>query len=130
MAEEISKGASSCGLAVETYDVTAIQPEDHLDRIEAADAIAIGSPTINNDAVKPVWQLLASLVTLDVKGKIGASFGSMGWSGEAVEFIDQRLANLKFKVPNPGLQVTLIPGEEDLAKCFEFGRALALAINA
>ncbi len=130
MAAEIGRGAKDAGLSVELYDAMLLEPQDHLDRIESADALAFGSPTINNDAVKPVWNLLTSLVTLDIKGKIGASFGSMGWSGEAVDFLDQRLVNLKLKVPNPGLKVTLIPGDEDLQKCYEFGQALAAAVNA
>ncbi len=130
MAEQIARGAQASGLAVDLYDATAIQPQDHLDRIESADAIAIGSPTINNDAVKPVWNLLSSLVTLDLKGKIGASFGSMGWSGEAVDYLDQRLAHLKLKVTQPGLKINLIPSDEDLQQCFVFGQAIAAAAQA
>ncbi|HOC24742.1 MAG TPA: FprA family A-type flavoprotein [bacterium] len=128
MAAEIARGATAAGVTVKVYDTMEISLLDHLDRIEAADAIAIGSPTINGDAVKPVWEFLAGLATLDLKGKIGASFGSMGWSGEAVSFIDQRLANLKLRVIQPGIQATLVPGPEELQKCHEFGAALAQAM--
>jgi len=128
MAAEIARGAKDAGVTVKVYDTMEIDISDHLDRIEAADAIAIGSPTINGDAVKPVWEFLAGLATLDLKGKIGASFGSMGWSGEAVSFLDQRLANLKFKVVQPGIQATLVPGPEELNKCYDFGKSLAQAM--
>ena len=130
MAQEIARGAESAGLAVELYDVTEINPEEHLDRIEQADAIAIGSPTINNDAVKPVWNLLTSLVTIDLKGKVGASFGSMGWSGEAVGLLDQRLAALKIKLVQPGLTATLVPAPDELQQCRDLGVALANAALA
>ena len=128
MAAEIARGAKDAGVTVKVYDTMEIDLSDHLDRIEAADAIAIGSPTINGDAVKPVWEFLAGLATLDLKGKIGASFGSMGWSGEAVSFLDQRLANLKLKVVQPGIQATLVPGPEELNKCYDFGKSLAQAM--
>jgi flavorubredoxin len=130
MAAEIARGAKATGVSVKVYDTMEIDIGTHLDRIEAADAIAVGSPTINGDAVKPVWDLLNSLVTLELKGKIGASFGSMGWSGEAVSFLDQRLGNMKFKVVLPGLQATLVPGQEELHQCYQFGVALAQAMQA
>jgi len=125
MAAEIARGAKDAGVSVKVYDTMEINLAAHLDRIEAADGIAVGSPTINGDAVKPVWDLLGSLTTLDLKGKIGASFGSMGWSGEAVSFLDQRLNQLKFQVPLPGLKATLVPGPDELRQCYEFGTALA-----
>ncbi len=130
MAAEIARGAKDAGVGVKVYDTMEIDLAAHLDRIEAADGIAIGSPTINGDAVKPVWDLLNSLVTLELKGKIGASFGSMGWSGEAVGLLDQRLTSLKLKVIQPGLQATLVPGPEELQQCYDFGAGLARAMQA
>ncbi|MBN2356069.1 FprA family A-type flavoprotein [candidate division KSB1 bacterium] len=129
MAHEIERGAKSAGLAVQTFDMVETDPEDLLDDIESADAIAVGSPTINNDAVQPIWNLLSRLATIDVKGKIAASFGSMGWSGEAVPFLDQRLSALKFKVPVEGIQAVLVPSAEEIQKCYEFGARLAQEIK-
>jgi len=106
-------------------DATTLQVQDHLESIETADALLFGSPTLNNDAVKPIWDILTSLVTLDIKGKIAASFGSMGWSGEAVEMLDHRLTSLKLKVQVPGLTATLVPSSDDLQKCIAFGRSIA-----
>ena len=125
MAFQIKEGAISEGVYVDLYHVTDIDIEDHIDRIENADAILFGSPTINNDAVKPIWDILNSLATIDVKGKIGASFGSIGWSGEAIGFLDNRMASMKIKVPVEGLSVTLVPSEADLERCYHFGKQIA-----
>lgn len=38
-----------------------------------------GSPTINGDAVKPIHDLLSSLATISLKGKLGAALGSYGY---------------------------------------------------
>ena len=125
MALKIADGIKSAGLDVELFDVVGLNFQGHLDRIEAADALLFGSPTINNDAIKPVWDILNSLTTIDVKGKIGASFGSMGWNGEAIKLLDERLASMKFKVPVPGLTAVLVPSKEELENCYQFGVQIA-----
>ena len=99
-----------------------------MDLIEEADGLAFGSPTINGDAVKPVWDLLSSLVVVNLKGKVGAAFGSYGWSGEAVRMIEDRMRGLKMRVPVAGLRVKLIPTDEELAECTAFGREIAEAL--
>jgi flavorubredoxin len=125
MAEAIATGLSDAGISVDTFDVTEIDPASHLDRIERCDLLFVGSPTINNDAVQPIWGLLSSLATLDIKGKVAASFGSIGWSGEAVKFMDQRLSQLKFKVPKEGVTAVLTPSPQELEACETFGHELA-----
>ena len=80
MAHKIAEGARSKGCEVEVFDATEINPDDHVDRIENADALLLGSPTINNNVVKPVWDVLNSLISIDVKGKVAGSFGSYGYS--------------------------------------------------
>lgn len=125
MAEEIAEGASVEGVEVEVFDLTEIAAGEVGDRIEVADALIVGSPTINGDAVKPVWDLLSSLATIKLRGKVGAAFGSYGWSGEAVGMIEDRLKSLKFKVSEPGLRFTLVPTAEELESCREFGAKIA-----
>lgn len=129
MAQKIAEGAKSVGVDVEVYDAVEINPEEHLDRIEAANALVLGSPTINNNVVKPIWDVLNNLITVDVKGKLGASFGSYGWSGDAVKQLDSRLAAMKFKTPFEGLQAVLVPSEQEQGECFEFGVNLAKALK-
>jgi hypothetical protein len=59
---------------VSLYDLEGGDAQPFVDLIEEADALVFGSPTINGDAVKPVWDLLSSLTMVDVKGKLGAAF--------------------------------------------------------
>ncbi|MBK6974279.1 MAG: FprA family A-type flavoprotein [Candidatus Methylophosphatis roskildensis] len=123
MAEAIRDGAQEIGgFRVSLYDLEGAETEPFVDLVEEADAILVGSPTINGDAVKPVWDLLSSFVKIHVKGKVGAAFGSYGWSGEAVRMMDDRLRGLKMRVPVGGLRIKLIPTGEELERCREFGR--------
>lgn len=129
MADFISEGASDIeGIRVSLYDLEGGEVDPFVDLIEEADALLFGSPTINGDAVKPVWDLLSSLVVVNLNGKIGGAFGSYGWSGEAVQMIEDRMAGLKMHIPKKGIRVKLIPTEDELKDCREFGRSIAEAL--
>lgn len=129
MAEAIRAGAEERGgVRVSLYDLEGGQVDPFVDLIEAADALAFGSPTINGDAVKPVWDLLSSLAVVNLKGKIGAAFGSFGWSGEAVRMIEDRMRGLKMRIPINGLRLKLIPTDEEIEECRGFGRNLSGAL--
>lgn len=129
MAEAIAAGAEGVpGIRVSLYDLEGGEPGPFVDLIEAADGIAFGSPTVNGDAVKPVWDLLSSLAVVSLRGKVGAAFGSYGWSGEAVPMLEARLRGLNLRVPLAGLRLKLIPTDAELSDCRDFGRALAQAL--
>ena len=128
MAEQIAAGIQEAGVSVSIFDLAGTEIPKMVDAIEAADGIVVGSLTINSDAVKPVWDLLSSLATLKLKGKVGGAFGSYAWSGEAPQLIADRLTGLKFKVPEPALKVQFVPTETDLAECKEYGKRLAAAV--
>jgi len=126
MAQAVVDGAETVpGVRVSMYDLQAGGNLPFVDLIEEADGLAIGSPTINGDAVKPVWDLLSSLAVIKVRDKLGAAFGSYGWSGEAINMIEDRLRGLKLRVPIKGVRARLIPTEEELLVCRDLGVQLA-----
>ena len=130
MAEAVQAGAESVpGLRVSLYDLEGGEIAPFVDLIEQADALAFGSPTVNGDAVKPIWDLLSSLAGISLRGKIGAAFGSYGWSGEAVPMIEDRLRGLKMRVPVSGLRLQLRPTAAELDNCRAFGRQIAEAMT-
>jgi len=133
MAEAVAAGAEdAAGVRVSLYDLEVTgggEVAPFVDLIEEADGLAFGSPTINGDAVKPVWDLLSSLTAVNVRGKLGAAFGSYGWSGEAVPMVEDRLRGLKLRVPVKGVRARLIPTADELAECRELGRNLALHLT-
>ena len=98
MAETLAESLKARGAVVDFVDFTEITPEEAAERIHRADVIAIGSPTINADALPPVWAALSHVSVPIVRGRVAAAFGSFGWSGEAVPMVEQRLTGLGFKV--------------------------------
>ena len=126
MAEAIAIGAERiAGVRVSLFDLEGGDTAHFTDLIEAADGLAFGSPTLNGDAAPPIWALLSSLTTVNVKGKFGAAFGSYGWSGEAVRLIEDRQRGLKLRVPVEGLRLKLAPDAAELDACRTLGETLA-----
>ena len=124
IAEAIAEGVKSTGNKVEIYDITKCDINELVDKLSKAKALAIGSPTINQDAVKPVWDFLSVVSPIANRGKTAVAFGSYGWSGEAVKMIENRLKDLKFKVIEPGLKVCFKPSDEDIKKAHEIGEEI------
>ena len=108
---------------VATYDIIEHDMNDLSNLLNRSDAFALGSPTINGDAVPPAWTLLSHVDAVNNKKKPVLVFGSYGWSGEAVPNLSARLTGLKMSLFGEGLKVCFIPSEEDLEKARELGKA-------
>lgn len=108
---------------VATYDIIEHNMNELSALLNRSDAFALGSPTINGDAVPPAWILLSHVDAINNKKKPVLVFGSYGWSGEAVPNLSARLTGLKMSLFGEGLKVCFIPSEEDLKKARELGKA-------
>ncbi|MDR3315038.1 MAG: flavodoxin domain-containing protein, partial [Coriobacteriales bacterium] len=99
--------------------------------LNESDAFLIGSPTINRDALPPVWNLLAGVDAVAIAKRPAALFGSYGWSGEAIPHLTERLQSLKVAVFESTLKVAFTPTAEDLAAAealgLAFGESLGVA---
>jgi len=126
MAEKITEGADAVeGVVASMYDLASLEEQNMIDLLEESSTVILGSPTINGDAVKPAWDLLSCMTYLESAGKIGATFGSYGWTGEAPEMLQDRMRWLKFRLPVAPMKVKLIPTEAELEACAAFGREVA-----
>ncbi len=94
-----------------------------------SDAFALGSPTINADAVPPMWELLSHIDAINCKKKPALLFGSFGWSGEALGQLQARLEGLKMKVYAEQLRVPFVPSDADIQTAASLGQAFALSIQ-
>ena len=130
LAERIREGILSVLPEAEVgfYDLNEFTLEEMAEKLNGADAFLLGSPTINKNAVPPVWDLLARADAIHAPEKTAAAFGSYGWSGEAVPALTNRLREMKFKVPADGLKVCFVPSQEDQQAAFEYGAAFARAL--
>ncbi|KPK81869.1 MAG: MBL fold metallo-hydrolase [Bacteroides sp. SM23_62_1] len=122
MAEKIGAGIRKAGvISVELADIEHISLGDLEEKIVRSEGILVGSPTINQNTLLPVYKLFALINPIRDKGKLAASFGSYGWSGEAVKLIDDHLRNLKLDVVQAGLATKFYPGRNKTEELEMFG---------
>ncbi|HEY3274008.1 MAG TPA: flavodoxin domain-containing protein [Methanocella sp.] len=125
MADAIAEGADSRGIDVSVESFY----EADMDRIRKADAIALGSSTFWYKMHEAMSHFIDRLENEGVKAKIGAAFGSYGWSGEAPVQIAERMRKMGLKVVDPVLRVQWLPEEKDLKECERLGKDIAKALK-
>jgi flavorubredoxin len=123
MAESIASGIRETGdIEVQVVDIENIQLGELEELIVRSGGLLIGSPTINRNTLLPVYRMFSVINPIRDKGKLAASFGSFGWSGEAVPLIEGHLKNLKLEIVQDGLATKFFPNEEQNGALREFGR--------
>jgi flavorubredoxin len=88
-------------------------------------AMIVGSPTINQNILLPVYKLFAVISPLRDKGKLAGGFGSYGWSGEGMKLIRTNLENLKLKYTETDVFIKFKPNDTDLQRAVNYGQRFA-----
>jgi len=130
MAEAINAGILAEGVASKPLNLRAWHRSEVMTELFDARAVAVGSPTLNNGLFPTVADFLCYMRGLKPRNKIGAAFGSYGWSGEAVKLIEDELKEMKIDLIQPGLKVQFVPEKSVLTVCNEFGRNIGRAVTA
>jgi len=125
MADAIAEGIMSRNVSVTTMNFH----EARIEEIKVADAIAIGSSTFYYKMLPPMEKFIDSLEKANVTGKVGAAFGSYGWSGEAPINIADKMRKLGMEVIDPVLRIQYQPTEKDLEECKRLGKDLASKVK-
>jgi flavorubredoxin len=129
MAEAIAAGLSAEGIQVRPMYLRKWHRSDVMTEVLDAKAVIVGSPTLNNGLFPTVSDFLTYMKGLKPVGKIGAAFGSYGWSGEAPKQITQELAAMQFEVMTPSRR-QFVPDAKSLEESYAFGQAIGQQIAA
>lgn len=121
MAKAIASGIEAEQVHVNLMNTRKCHRSDIMTEILDAGAIAVGSPTLNNNIFPVIADIMTYIKGLRPANKIAAAFGSFGWSGEAVKIINKEFEALKYNIIDDGIRVQYVPDEGDLEKCFELG---------
>jgi len=125
MAEEITYALGQEGVDARSTHLRSWHRSDIMTEVLDAGAIVVGSPTLNNGLFPTVSDFLTYMKGLKPKNKIGAAFGSYGWSGEAVKLITRELEEMKFDIIEPGLRIQYVPFGSGVEACRELGKKVA-----
>jgi len=129
MAEAIGQGLAGEGIPFKLFHMAVSDRNDVLTEIFKAGAVVIGSPTLNRGLLPSITPIMEDLKGLRFKNKIGAAFGSYGWSGESVKQIEEHLAKCQIPVAAPGVLAKWQPTGEDLEKCRKMGAEIAAKLQ-
>lgn len=129
MAEAIVAGLSEQGIEARPMHLRKWNRSDIMTEVLDAKAIIVGSPTLNNGLFPTVSDFLTYMKGLKPKNKIGAAFGSYGWSGESVNLIKNELESMNIEIIDPGLKVQYVPDNQSLEACIELGNKIGKAIT-
>lgn len=129
MAKAIAEGLEKEGVRYKLFHMGVSDRNDVLTEVFKAKGIIIGSPTLNNGLLPTIMPILEDLKGLKFKNKVGAAFGSYGWSGENVKIIEENLDKAKIKRLQEGIKIKWQPTKEELDKCMEFGRNFAKGLK-
>ncbi len=130
IAEAIAEGLGKKGAAYKLFNVAVTDQSDLLTELFKAKGVIIGSCTVNNTVLRPTAGLLEEIKGHKFKGKLGAGFGSYGWSGESPKVISASLEKSGLTIPLEPLGIKYRPDESALKRCTEFGESFAAAMKA
>ena len=128
MAYAVGEGLKEEGVDFKLLNLKFNHRSDIMTEVLDSRALVLGSPTINNGMMPAMADLLSYMKGLRPVGKVGAAFGSYGWSGEAVKLVSEAMQDMKINLVGEGVRVRFTPKKEDLARCVELGRQVARAV--
>jgi flavorubredoxin len=128
MAEAIVESLGEEGVDAKPMHLRTCHRSDIVTELLDAGAVIVGSPTLNNGLFPTVSDFLTYMKGLKPQNKVGAAFGSYGWSGESVKLLTEELEGMKFHLVDPGIRIQYVPDKEGLKACRELGKKIAGAL--
>ena len=129
MAKAVADGLQDEGIGYKLIDLQVNHRSDVMTDVLEASAIILGCSTLNNGMLPRMAGFLMYMRGLRPTNKIGAAFGSYGWSGEAVKLMNAAMKEMKFTICHEGQRVQYVPEHPELGECIELGRTVGRTLN-
>ncbi len=130
MARSMVEGIRSEGVPAKLTRIAVSDKSEAISDCLLMKGILVGSSTINRGMLPSLSPFLEDLKGLKPKKKVGAAFGSYGWSGGGAESVDKILREAGVEIVAEPLTVKYMPSPEELKRCFEFGGEFARKLRA
>jgi flavorubredoxin len=130
MAYAIMDGIIKEGVEARLFKLSVSDITDVMTEVMLAKGLVLGSPTLNNGLMPTVASFVHYMKGLRPRNKIGAAFGSYGWSGESVKLLNDILNEIKAEIVHEGIKVKFAPDKDILKQCEELGKIIAQKIKS
>ena len=125
----IARGITKAGVAVESINAEQAPQSDIKTAAENCAGFVIGSPTLGGHAPTQIQTALGLLLATASKNKLAGVFGSYGWSGEAIDLLENKLRDGGYSFGFAPIRVKFKPDEVTLKYCEEAGTDFAQALK-
>ncbi|MGB3693891.1 MAG: diflavin flavoprotein [Spirulinaceae cyanobacterium] len=122
LAGAITQGLVQSGVAVESINCELASTEEITQTIETCDGFIIGSPTLAGHAPTQIQTALGIVLATAAKTKLAGVFGSYGWSGEAIDMLENKLKDANYSFGFEPIRVRFNPTATTLEECEQAGK--------
>jgi anaerobic nitric oxide reductase flavorubredoxin len=129
MAKSMLEGIRSEGIPVMLFRLPFSDISDIIGELLDTKGILVGSSTVNGGILPTLAPFLDEMVGLRPRNKVAAAFGSYGWGGGATKTIEEKLTKAGMELAAPALTFKWVPDQNELQKCYEYGKEFAKKIK-
>ncbi|NER82679.1 MAG: MBL fold metallo-hydrolase [Leptolyngbya sp. SIO1D8] len=129
VAQALARGITKSGVAVESINAEYADPEDIKTTLEKSAGFLIGSPTLGGHAPTQIQTALGIILSTASKNQLAGVFGSFGWSGEAIDLLENKLKDGGYSLAFDPIRVKFKPTDTTLQYCEEVGTDFAQALK-
>ncbi len=129
VAQAIARGITKAGVAVEAINCEFTDAETIKTAVENAGGFIMGSPTLGGHAPTQVQTALGIVLATADQTKLAGVFGSYGWSGEAIDMLEQKFRDGGYRFGFDPIRVKFTPTDQIIKYCEEAGTDFAQTLK-
>ena len=129
LAQAIARGITKAGVSVESINAEVTESEEIKSAISQSAGFIFGSPTLGGHAPTPIQTALGITLANAEKSQLCGVFGSFGWSGEAIDLLENKFRDAGYRFGFETIRVKFKPTEQTLKLCEEAGTDFAQTLK-
>lgn len=130
MAHHIAEGITKQNIQVKIFPATISHRSTILTEILESGALLLGSPTLNQEIMPALSDIICYLRGLKPKNLIGQTFGSYGWGNEAAKILQSEMEKLKVELVGEPIYSKYVPNNEILNQCNLLGEKIGKELSS
>ncbi len=128
MAFAIGSGLEDAGVPMRIMSLKQNHHSTVMTELADCGAVIVGSPTHNNNVMPFVASMLTYMKGLRPQNRVGAAFGSYGWSGESPKIIHEWLSSMGMDMVGEPMKHPWAPNHASLKTWHDFGVSIGEAL--
>jgi flavorubredoxin/flavin reductase (DIM6/NTAB) family NADH-FMN oxidoreductase RutF len=129
IAQALARGVTKSGVSVEAINAEHADPDDIKSAVEKSAGFLLGSPTLGGHAPTQIQTALGIVLSTASKSQPAGVFGSFGWSGEAIDLLENKLKDGGYSLAFDPIRVKFKPTDVTLKYCEEVGTDFAQSLK-